>query len=351
MGASGGMGRPRGGTVDRGAADTMPGVVRRRARMAISGVPADPEEETAVITVVGEALVDLVRRPGGEVVAHPGGSPANVAVGLARLGASVALVTSYGKDEYGDLLAEHLTGNGVTVLGEVGSPQPTSVAEATLDAAGVATYDFRIHWELSEDPRPADGSVCVHTGSIAATLEPGASAVARMLDRARGEATLSYDPNCRPTLMGTPEQARERIEGLVAGCDVVKVSDEDLRWLYPGEAYDDAGRRWLASGPALVVVTRGGEGSWGVTAAGAVLRPPLRVDIADTVGAGDAFMAGLIDGLRRRELLGAAAAARLRAVDEAVLDELLAEADLVAAITCSRPGADPPTAAEVAARR
>lgn len=299
------------------------------------------------VTIVGESLVDLVRKADGTVTTHPGGSPANVAVGLARLGTPVALMTRYGRDPYGAMLAEHLTGNGVSLLGDVDGAAATSVAAAVLDASGAASYDFRITWDLAAGQALAQGSVGLHVGSIAATLAPGADAVREMVARARGLATVSYDPNCRPSLMGDVAAARTWIEGLVALADVVKASDEDLAWLHPGRAVEDVAAEWQTLGPALVAVTRGGDGVHGRCAAGAVDLPRVVVEVVDTVGAGDAFMAGLLDGLHRRGLLGAPAAQALAEVDLGSLDSLLGEASLVAALTCARPGADPPTAAEV----
>ena len=318
------------------AADTVP-----------PGAPA-----AGTVVVVGEALVDVVRRTGGTGSArHPGGSPANVALGLARLGSPARLVTSFGDDEDGALLRRHLEGDGVDLVVSTEPGVPTSVAEATLDAAGVASYDFRIRWALDEQdvlPLPAD-AVCLHTGSIGAVLEPGAEVLRRAVAEAGETVSVSYDPNCRPALMGRPDDVGPRIESLVAASDVVKVSDEDLAWLHPGHDPREIARAWLGLGPSLVVVTLGGEGSYGVCAAGDVTVPGVRVAVADTVGAGDSFMAGLLDGLRRRDLLGAEAGGRLRALAPEVLRELLEEAALIAAITCSRPGADPPTAAELAA--
>jgi fructokinase len=301
-----------------------------------------------VITVVGEALIDVVHRPGGANAAYPGGSPANVAVALARLGVPTSLITRLGQDEYGALVRAHLVDNGVELLGSVHDDNPTSVAEATLDEHGVATYFFRLTWDLGDaEPALADGSVCLHTGSLGTVLEPGNTAVRRMLAHAKGSVTLSYDPNCRPALMGKAEDAREGVEELVALVDVVKVSEEDLEWLYAGESYADCARRWLELGPALIVVTLGGNGALGVTKSGTVTRPGVPVKVVDTVGAGDSFTAGLLDGLRRRDLLGAGARDRLAALGTGELGAVLDEASLVASITVGRAGADPPTRAEL----
>ncbi|MFF7456598.1 carbohydrate kinase [Kitasatospora sp. NPDC008115] len=306
-----------------------------------------------MITVVGEAVMDLVRSDQGRTTAHPGGSPANVAVGLGRLGNDVALLTRLGPDAHGTRLARHLVGSGVALAAGAVDEHPTSTAIARTDESGSATYEFAITWQLP-DLEPDEllaGSACLHTGSIAATLEPGASTVRRLVERARGRRTVSYDPNCRPSLMGDPEQARARIESLVASADVVKASDEDLAWLRPGQDVVDVARQWLALGPSLVVVTRGAAGAVGVCRAGTVEQRARRVTVADTVGAGDAFMAGLLDALHRHDLLGPDNAGRLHGIDTATLAELLDTASLVSAFTCTRPGANPPTAEELAAYR
>ncbi|MFE6871195.1 carbohydrate kinase [Kitasatospora sp. NPDC057692] len=306
-----------------------------------------------MITVVGEAVMDLMRSGQGGTTAHPGGSPANVAVGLGRLGNDVALLTRLGPDAHGTELARHLVGSGVALPAGVVDRHPTSTAIAHTDESGSATYEFAITWQLPdlEPDGLLAGSACLHTGSIAATLEPGASTVRRLVERARGRRTVSYDPNCRPSLMGDPARARTRIESLVASADVVKASDEDLGWLRPGQDVVDVAREWLALGPSLVVVTRGAAGAVGVCRAGTVERRARRVAVADTVGAGDAFMAGLLDALNRRDLLGLDNADRLYGIDTGTLAELLDAATLVSSFTCTRPGANPPTTEELAAYR
>jgi fructokinase len=302
-----------------------------------------------MFVVIGEALVDLVGQRGSStLVAHPGGSPANVALGLARLGDPVTLMTMLGRDAFGEMIISHLQASGVRVDGGSGEGTPTSLAVATL-AAGIATYDFRIDWEIGGlDPLPVE-TRCLHTGSLATVLEPGRQHVQDLMEREhqRGRVTISYDPNVRPALLGTPERALPGIEHLVSQSDVVKVSDEDLHWLYPGRPDEEVARDWLARGPVLVVVTRGGNGVYAVTAGLEVRRPATPIDLVDTVGAGDSFTSGLLDGLRRADLIGGVRRDALSAIDEASLLSILDEASVVAAITCSRPGANPPTRAEV----
>ena len=306
-----------------------------------------------MFVVVGEALVDLVGQRGGRtLVAHPGGSPANVALGLARLGNQVTLTTRLGRDALGEMVSAHLRASGVRVEGRPGEGTSTSLAIATL-AAGIATYDFRIEWDVGElEPLPIEAR-CLHTGSLATALAPGSADVEDLMRREheRRRVTISYDPNVRPALLGAPDRARPGIERLLALCDVVKVSDEDLLWLYPDRRDEDVAREWLGRGPALVVVTRGNRGVYAGTAALEVRRPATPIDLVDTVGAGDSFTSGLLDGLRRADLIGGPRRDALAAVDESTLVNVVEDAALVAAITCSRPGADPPTRAEVDAAR
>jgi fructokinase len=306
-----------------------------------------------MFNVVGEALIDLVGARGGSTfVAHAGGSPANVALGLARLGSPVTLTTRLGEDAFGQMIIDHLESSGVRVDGGAKPWRSTSLAVATL-MAGVASYDFRIDWDVTDLPPLGVEARCLHTGSLATALAPGGVAVTDLVrrERERGRVTVSYDPNVRPALLGEPERARPGIEHLMALADVVKVSDEDLGWLYPEERDEDVAHRWLSAGPALVVVTRGGQGTFAVTQSLVVQRPAVPVELVDTVGAGDSFTSGLLDGLRRADLIGGSRRDALASVDETTLVTMLDEAALIAAITCSRPGANPPTAAEVDAAR
>lgn len=299
--------------------------------------------------VVGEALVDVVRRTDGSVAEHPGGSPMNVAIGLGRLGRGVDLLSWLGDDARGDAVRRHLEASAVRVLSGDSSPASTSVATANLDANGVATYDFDLAWDLpARWDEPVVDPIVVHTGSIAAVLAPGGSAVVRLVAAHRASSTITYDPNLRPALMGTPEVTRPRVEALVALSDVVKVSDEDLEWLHPGVAPTEIAEEWSRLGPGLVVVTNGGDGAFAHTAGGVrLIVPAPRVEVADTVGAGDSFMSGLIDGLWSAGLLGAHRRGALADVDAATLQRVLARCARIAAITVSRAGANPPSSTEL----
>ena len=298
--------------------------------------------------VIGEALVDVVVRVDGSTDAHPGGSPANVAIGLGRLGRTVELLAYLADDDNGAIVQEHLAASQVTLAaGTLGAPK-TSVATARLDATGAATYEFVLEWAIADSAAPLPSPIVVHTGSIAAVLSPGAADVRRIIASIRDTATVTYDPNARPSLMGDPAEARVAIEEMVALADVVKVSDEDLEWLSGSSDVDGVARSWLELGPAFVVVTRGGEG------ATAFLPGDRRVDIAaptvevaDTVGAGDSFMGGLIDGLWSAGVLGGANREGLRATSDETLAGILERCARIAAITVSRPGANPPGSAEL----
>ncbi|MFF1510246.1 carbohydrate kinase [Streptomyces sp. NPDC058326] len=296
--------------------------------------------------VIGECVADIVRAPAGSGAAdrvHPGGSPANVAYGLGRLGRDVTLLTQLADDPTGRLIADHLAGAGVRV--EIGGvPERTPSAVVGLDEHGRATYSFDIAWTLEADPaRRAPAHV--HIGSIAAVTEPGSAAVLAVTEGLRGRATVSYDPNVRPELMGDHTEAVARVERCVALSDLVKASDEDLNWLYPGEDPHTVATRWLALGPAVVLVTRGADGSLAVTRRETVTADAPRVAVVDTVGAGDSFMSAVLDTLagRGREALGGLGAEYLA--------RLLRRAGAAAAVTVSRAGAHPPDRAELEAAR
>ena len=299
----------------------------------------------ARVLVVGEALVDLVQRADGSRHEAPGGSPANVALTLGRLGRHPLLLTSLGDDDRGRTVRAWLAASDVRVTGAgVGR---TSTATAVLDASGAASYEFDLAWDV--DTALAEAAEVLHVGSVATVLEPGATAVAALVADRRGAATISFDPNVRPALIDDVTAARARVEQLVALADVVKVSDEDLRWLFPDQSVEVAAAAWLAAGPAVVVVTLGGDGALALTAAGRVTVPAPQVTVVDTVGAGDTFMGALLDGLIQAGLVGADRRDALREMPLGLLEQLLVRSAAAAAVTVSRPGADPPTRAELAA--
>jgi fructokinase len=291
--------------------------------------------------VVGEALVDVVTRSDGGASEHPGGSPANVAIALARLGRETHLLTRIGQDGHGRRVRSHLEASGVRLVDGSVVAGRTSVARATLDQGGAATYEFDLDWALPHVPLP-DHPLVVHTGSIAAVRQPGAATVERIVLGAHHRTTVSYDPNLRPDLMGPPDAVRPFVETLVAAADVVKLSEEDAQWLAPGTPPEELVRAWLRLGPAVVVLTRGGDGSVALCASGRVQVPAPPVRVVDTVGAGDSFMAGVLDGIWEAGLLGGAQRRALGEVSRQVLERVLRHAARVAAVTVSRPGADPP---------
>jgi fructokinase len=181
-----------------------------------------------------------------------------------------------------------------------------------------------------------------HTGSIAAFLDPGCLATAALLDAYRTAATITYDPNVRPALITERGQAIARIDRLVEKADVVKASDEDLRWIDPGRSPEQIATAWQTLGPSIVAVTMGERGAFAVSAAGVVRVGAPPVQVVDTVGAGDAFMTGLIDALWSLGLLGAERRRALAHIDLAELEYVLGEAALASALTVARAGADLP---------
>ncbi|MDP9983953.1 fructokinase [Pseudarthrobacter oxydans] len=295
----------------------------------------DPHQ-TLDVMVVGEALIDVVTTSQHQVE-HPGGSPANVAYGLGRLGVTTGLLTAIAPDARGVSIENHLRSAGVMLLPGSRSLARTASATATLEPDGSATYEFDISWDLSPTA-PACFPRILHTGSIATFLSPGAGAVKSLLEQAHRHCMVTYDPNIRPALLGSHREAKAIFEELVPLTDVVKLSDEDARWLYPQKSLDEAAAHILGLGAELTVVTRGAQGSQFTTAAANVSVPAVKSEVADTIGAGDSFMSALILGFLTRGTEGFA---------PAVLDQLGHTAAAAAAITVQRPGANPPTLEEL----
>jgi fructokinase len=291
--------------------------------------------------IIGEALIDIVERDGHVIGEHVGGSPLNVAVGLARLGRAVDFLTHIGDDPRGRRITEYVNSSGAQLVSGSNTAEHTATAVATLDEGGKAQYVFDIEWELTGTPEVAPPLV-VHTGSIATVLEPGCLATAALLDAYHLSATLSFDPNVRTVLIEDEEQARTRIERLVERCDVVKASDEDLHWIDANRTPEQVAKTWLGLGPSIVAVTMGERGAFAMCAAGMARVAAQPVKMVDTVGAGDAFMTGLIDGLWSLGLLGGEQRAELRGIAVDTLTKVLQTAALSSALTVARAGADLP---------
>ena len=291
--------------------------------------------------IIGEALIDIVERDGHVIGEHVGGSPLNVAVGLARLGRAVDFLTHIGDDARGRRITEYVNSSGAQLVSGSDTADHTPTAVATLDEGGKAQYVFDIEWELTGTPEVAPPLV-VHTGSIATVLEPGCLATAALLDAYHLSATVSFDPNVRTALIEDEEQARTRIERLVERCDVVKASDEDLHWIDPNRTPEQVAQTWLGLGPSIVAVTMGERGAFALCAAGMARVQAQPVKVVDTVGAGDAFMTGLIDGLWSLGLLGGDKRAQLRGITVDTLTAVLQTATLSSALTVTRAGADLP---------
>ncbi len=295
--------------------------------------------------VVGEALVDIVRRPGEADVEHAGGSAANVALALARLGRPVRLATAWADDDRGAVLADHLGGAGVVLAEDPHVLTRTSTAVAVLGETGAASYEFDLDWRL---PRVVAGNPrVVHACSIGAVLPPGSADVLALVERLRPQATVTYDVNARPAITGTGAEVVARTEAMAALADVVKASDEDLADLWPERDEAATAAALLAAGPAAVVVTRGDAGVAVTTRTGTLEVPAPRVTVADTIGAGDTLGAALVDGLWEADLLGAEMRPVLRDLPLADWRPLLEHAAAAAAVTVSRPGADPPYRGEL----
>ncbi len=301
----------------------------------------------ARVCVIGESIVDIVRS-GDSVVEHAGGSPLNVAVGAARLGLHVDVVTYLGEDAHGEWLRAHLDASGVqTVHSATGVGRATSTADVTLDAHGSASYVFDMHWQLPDSFVIAPATGLVHTGSIATVLEPGATQVESLIRAHDAGAFVTYDPNLRPQIMGSVERARERVDDFCSVAQVVKASAEDLAWAYDSLTLVEAAQLLLSRGPALVIVTDGGASTIAVSRTGVVEFAPPTVHVVDTIGAGDSLMAGIIAALVDHGVVGRFAEDREQALASMDVAAMMAFAARCAAITVGRAGAQPPWRHEI----
>jgi fructokinase len=309
---------------------------------------------TDPVLVVGESLVDVVVAPDGRRSEHVGGSPMNVAVGLARLDVPTLLLTRLGDDPRGVRVAEHVAASRVVLAGSsVRTGTATSTATAVLDAGLAASYAFDLHWDLEPDDLEAVPALAdvraLHVGSLGTVLPPGRDLVAELVRRAADEELfVSYDPHVRPAFLTDAEQAWSDVRDLARSARLVKLSDEDASLLQPGRPAEETAARLLDGATELVLLTRGDQGA---SAFGRNLRldqPAAPVRLVDTVGAGDSFMAATLAILDDWGLL-AVGEGRLSAVAEERVATLLSGALTAAALTCSRAGANPPTRPELPA--
>jgi fructokinase len=315
------------------------------------GAPRD-----ATVTVIGEALIDLV--PGHEprsFRALPGGSPYNVAIGLGRLGHDTTLMARLADNAFGRLLRERAVAEGIRLDAAPHASEPTTLAVVSLDDEGRPSYDFYLdgtadwQWTADEVGRAPQTTAVLHFGSIASWTPPGDEHILGLAGRMRdrGDVLVTYDPNIRPGILADHDHGQRLAERGVRLAHLVKASAEDLCWLYPGRAIDEVARHWLELGALVVVITDGANGAGAFPAGGPpVHRPAREVTLVDTVGAGDSFTAGLLASLIRRNLHSPAQLARCPAQQ---LSAAVDDAILVAALTCQRAGNDPPTRAEAAA--
>lgn len=295
------------------------------------------------IVVAGEALYDLVLSEGGTLAAHPGGGPYNTARTIARLGRPVAFLGRISTDRLGSRLRRSLEADGVLTSAIVATDDPTTLALAEMDGGGVASYSFYTAGTAAGGLSSAEAVsalpprvVALHLGTLGLVLEPTATALEAVLEAVDERAVVMLDPNVRPQLVPDAASYHRRLARLLVRVDVVKVSDKDLEWLYPGADLIEAAGRLLAVGPRVALVTRGASGASVVTAGGSTFVPAVPVEVVDTIGAGDAFGGGFLawwheSGLGRAEL----------GERKAVLAGTRFACE-VAARTCERAGAAPP---------
>lgn len=312
-----------------------------------------------MILVAGEALVDLVPAScGGEpgYLARGGGSPYNVAIGLGRLDIPAGFLGRVSHDYLGRMLRDRLIASNVdtTYLGE--GPEPTTLAVVHLPPGEEPQFAFYGDGTADRTLRPndlpaafPDAVAAMHFGSISLVREPGASTFENCMRREHDRGRLiSLDPNVRPSLIDDPDAYRHRLEGWVSLTDIVKVSRADLSWLYPQETAQTVARRWLALGPALVMVSMGRDGAAAYGSNATASAPAFPVEVADTVGGGDGFTAGLLAWLYEMKLLDRQA---LSGLSPSAMAGCLEQANRVAALTCRRSGAEPPTRTELESHR
>ncbi|MGJ5205917.1 carbohydrate kinase family protein [Bradyrhizobium sp. HKCCYLR20261] len=309
-----------------------------------------------MILSCGDALIDFVpaKSADGRDVLRPvvGGSCLNVAVGLARLGAPTGFVGGISTDLFGTMIAAHAQGSDVDLRYATRSPDQTTLAfvHHVGNEAQYAFYDAETaarKWTYRPDTIPFATIDALHVGSTTLIHDQGAQQTRAMIDATHGAVTISFDPNCRPNLVTDKAAYVTDMDEFAARADLVKMSDVDFDFLHGHDDYATQAEALLARGTSLVVITRGPEGALGWHAqAGAVEVAVPKVNVVDTIGAGDTFQAAMLFALRKLGRIGRDA---LKALSTAELRKVLAFAAACAAVTCTREGADPPRWAEMAA--
>jgi fructokinase len=306
-----------------------------------------------VIVVAGEALVDMV--PVGDDELAPlapklGGGPYNVAVALGRLDVPTSFLSRVSDDHFGEQLIKRLHASNVRTDLVQRGPENTTLAVVGLAEDGSARYSFYVEGtadRLVEDPGPLpEGVKAVSFGTLSLVLEPGASAYEQVLRRESKRLLTALDPNIRAGLIDDPGAYRARFRSWLPDVGLLKVSVEDARWLAEEGDVIEIARTWISQGPAAVVLTKGGDGLSVITATGQVDVPPVKVDVVDTIGAGDTVQGSLLAWLHDHNALSAE---KVRALGDDEWTAALTYAGAAAAITCSRAGAEPPFASELTA--
>jgi len=296
------------------------------------------------IWVCGEVLIDLIPR-GEKKVAIVGGGPANTAKALALLGFDSYFIDGISTDAYGQKAKAELLYDGVNLKYAHFTDKPTCTADVSLDAAGVASYVFTIDgsatFDFSHDwlPDPLEIKPAVlQIGTLATIVEPAASILLEWATKVAKIAPIVFDPNIRSSVLSDRSKYQAAVARWTAISAVIKVSEDDLAWLYPDRDQLDVAAQWLSEGAALVIITKGSYGLIGITSQGSVTVPGVKVEVADTVGAGDTVGAVVVEAIVERGL---------STLHGEVLREVLTRAAKAASITCSRAGANPPTRAEI----
>jgi fructokinase len=300
---------------------------------------------TGQVWVCGEVLIDLIP-DAKERKAVVGGGPANTAKALAKLGIATQFIDGISSDQYGQMALKELQQDGVLLDYVNSSDKPTALAIVSLSATGAATYEFVIDETATFDfshtwlPDPFTlKPALLHIGTLVTAIEPAASILHEWASQVAEVAPVVFDPNIRPAVMGNRDLYVAAVEKWVAISACVKVSDDDLYWLYPDEKIESVVNRWLSDGVALVVVTYGAKGITGYTSSGSVAVDAVKVEVVDTVGAGDTVGAVLVEAIIEKGLSN---------LTGDLLRDALARAAGAAAITCSRTGARPPSKMELA---